>query len=72
MHSKKTGWRYKRCFTILRMKKNVLLKYQLGELSLDGGGEFDGVEADWFVVKSALSDNVDIESEISELADKSE
>ena len=53
-------------------EKNVLLKYQLGQLSLGGGGEFNGVEASWFVFKSALSDNVDIESEISELADKSE
>ena len=42
------------------------------QMRLDGGGEFDGVEADWFVFKSALSDKVDIESEISELADKAD
>ena len=39
---------------------------------LGGGGEFDGVEAEWFVFKSALSDNVDIESEIAKLADKAD
>ena len=42
------------------------------QMRLDGGGEFNGVEADWFVFKFALSDNVDIESEIAELADKAD
>ena len=42
------------------------------QMRWDGGGEFDGVEANWFVFKSALSDNVDIESEIAALADKAD
>ena len=42
------------------------------QMRLDGGGEFSGVEASWFVFKSSLIDSADIESEISELADKSE
>ena len=41
-------------------------------MRLDGGGEFDGVDAEWFVFKSALSDSADIESGIAELADKAD
>ena len=39
---------------------------------LDGGGEFDGVEADWFVFKSLLNADNDLTSEISELVDKAD
>ena len=45
---------------------------EIQRMRLDGGGEFDGVEADWFVFKSLLNADNDLTSEISELVDKAD
>ena len=40
------------------------------QMRLDGGGEFNGVEADWFAFKSLAVAENDLASEIAELVEK--